>query len=111
MAVGGQTVGHYICNHIFNIFFSKKLSTHKFLFEVVGVDKSILGAEEDAGDNLLVGEGGDCHVVGVLLHEGGVDPAGVDPLGLGAPATPVPPVHGARKDGLSEEGEGQQKAD
>ena len=77
------------------------------------MDESILGAEEDAGDDLLVGEGGDGHMVGegVLLHEGGVDPTGVDPLGLGAPATPVPAVHGARKDGLCEEGEGEEKTD
>ena len=77
------------------------------------MDESILGAEEDAGDDLLVGEGGDRQVVGegVLLHEGGVDPAGVHPLGLGAPAAPVPAVHGAGKDGLSEEGEGEEKDD
>ena len=77
------------------------------------MDESILGAEEDGGDDLLVGEWGDRQVVGegVLLHEGGVDPAGVDPLGLGAPAASVPAVHGAGKDGLSEEGEGEEKDD
>ena len=77
------------------------------------MDKGILGAEEDAGDDLLVGQGGDGHVVGegVLLHEGRVDPTGVDPLGLGAPAGPVPAVHGARKDGVGEEGEGEEEAD
>ena len=77
------------------------------------MDERILGAEEDGGDDLLVGEGGDGQVVGegVLLHEGGVDPAGVDPLGLGAPAASVPAVHGAGKDGLSEEGEGEEKDD
>lgn len=77
------------------------------------MDERILGAEEDGGDDLLVGEWGDRQVVGegVLLHEGGVDPAGVDPLGLGAPAAPVPAVHGAGKDGLSEEGEGEEETD
>ena len=77
------------------------------------MDERVLGGEEDAGDNLLVGEGGDGHVVGegMLLDKGGVDPARVDPLGLGTPATPVPPVHRAGKDGLSEEGEGEEEAD
>jgi len=91
----------------------RKCALYKFLFEVVGMDESILGAEEDGGDDLLVGEWGDRQVVGegVLLHEGGVDPAGVDPLGLGAPAASVPAVHGAGKDGLSEEGEGEEKDD
>ena len=77
------------------------------------MDEGVLGAEEDAGDDLLVGEGGDGHVVGegVLLHEGRVDSAGVDPLGFGAPAGPVPAVHGAGQDGLCQEGEGKQEAD
>ena len=77
------------------------------------MDEGVLGAEEYAGDDLLVGEGGDGHVVGegVFLHKGWVDSAGVDPLGFGAPAGPVPAVHGAGQDGLCQEGEGQQQAD
>ena len=48
---------------------------------------------------------------GVLLHQGRVDAAGVDPLGFGSPASSVPAVHGSGKDGLGEEGEGEEEAD
>ena len=54
------------------------------------MDEGVLGGEEDGGDDLGVGEGGDLEVVleGVLPCQHRVDPAGVHPLGLRAPPAP-----------------------
>ena len=64
--------------------FGDVVSTYKFLLEVVRVNESILGAEEDVLDELLVTEGCDI-VVGVdsvVTHHGRVDTTRIHPLGL-----------------------------
>ena len=72
-----------------------KRCTYVFLLEVVGVDEGVLGAEQDAGDEFLVGQRVDLVVVGerVVLGHCGVYPTRIYPLGFGSPSTSVPSVH------------------
>ena len=93
MAGGVGSVGHRHGNHKrarTKVAFHYENSTHEFLFEVICVDEGVLGGEEDGGDELGVGEGGDLVVVleGVLPRHHRVDPAGVHPLRLRAPPAP-----------------------
>ena len=56
------------------------------------MNKSILGAEENVLDELLIGERR--HVVvgedGVISNKGRIYPTWIDPLGLGSPPTAPP---------------------
>ena len=68
---------------------SYRVSTYKLLLEVVRVDKSILGAEEDVLYELLVRKGGDVVVGedGVTSYKVWINSTRVDPLGFGPSPT------------------------
>ena len=91
------------------------LCTYKFLLEVVRVNKSILGAEEDVLDEFLVGERR--HLVvgedGVISYKGRINPTRIDPLGLGSSPTAAPgPGVGVHRPGhhhLGQEGQHQEE--